>query len=182
MRRPGRDAILAWAHATAMVVAAGAIPAAATPVAVRPPVLRDGDSWVQQTTSAGDLPLLDPGWERRVFWDLRPFAARAGRRVRWSVVEPARVGLGRRAHDTGADDALCAGAPGGAPAAQGCLLFRQAEVTPLGPRVVWSGVTADLGDWWPASEGPAAALRAAGSRTARTTMGAQQYHFRQIVR
>jgi hypothetical protein len=116
---------------SATVVARADVPA------VRAPELTDGSAWVEFELEGAALPVVDAGFEHRVFWDLRPRGAAASR-VRFTVLDPREAGLAAQAQSFGADHALCAVRLADAhDTALGCTLFRAEESGPEGIKARW---------------------------------------------
>jgi len=104
-------------------------------LAAAPAGLIEGDAWsVLRIEDPASLPVLEPGWDGRTFWDLRP-PRDAGRRVRWVVLSPIDAGRVEAARKVGANLALCADADDGW---RGCGLFDAAGRHAAGPRMLWS--------------------------------------------
>lgn len=131
--------------------------AAAKELRVVRPEFPEGTHWtVLEVTDPAALPALGPGWEGRTFWDLRLDPSQ-GRLVRWRVLTPIDVGLGKVAARVGADRALCAEDEAGG-ARLGCRLYRDAARGPDGPRALWTDVIGESMDRLGSSMGDGDAL------------------------
>jgi hypothetical protein len=141
-------------------------PAGARPIAAGRPTLAVGATWTTIESGRGrPLPLLKADWETRMFWDLRTLAAADGRKVKWTVLEPAAAGLAVEAGQVAADRAVCAATADPVGRTLGCELFRSADSGPGGPRVLWSSLDPGVAASHAAGEGPAAEI-GAGTRFA----------------
>ena len=131
-----------------LLIVVALIPASATlqarTVTAPAPELSEGATWtVWEVTGHHALPVIDRGWEKRTFWDLRPVEA-SGRLLRWTVLAPADAGLSAVAAPLDANRALCLTLEAdGSPI--GCKLFRNTEATAAGTGVVAGSGPADLG-------------------------------------